>query len=249
MGEAKKHSDAAYAYCLLRVAERLVDVAIDRIRLHSESAFAFALVGLELAVLDPAFNDLFLANFHINCPYTVPRYLKRNQYASLPDYMRACGYTEKKDGPHGFEEESSYFEKMAGLIALFAAYTQIPYDRHPHGPAQGWVWLARLLNQEPKTATGTVLITFLETAGYQLSQQYPRQMQKVFDFIQKDFFPRLDISTPPRKASAARLQLFLEAYHKAGRRLTEPRGRHLPQRAAGDQGFQRIEQGDYGAGY
>jgi hypothetical protein len=35
-------------------------------------------------------------------------------------------------------------------------------ERHPHGPAEGWIWLARLLNQEPRTATATVLLTFLE---------------------------------------------------------------------------------------
>ena len=37
----------------------------------------------------------------------------------------------QKESPTGFEDEAEYFEKMTGLIALFAAYTQIKFGELP----------------------------------------------------------------------------------------------------------------------
>jgi nucleoporin GLE1 len=193
---------------------------------------------------DPTFADLVLANFHRRCVYTEPRYLGRKAYASDKEYMTAYGFGESSDSKTGFEEEDAYFERMSGYINLFAAFVQIPLADHPHGLNEAWKWLARVLNQKPRTATASVLGAFLEQAGYQLLQSFPRQMRKVLVFIERDFLGRCLENTPARKAAKKRLEVFLVMYHKRGDQLEEPEGKTLAHTQESHAGVESIQRGD-----
>ena len=51
------------------------------------------------------------------------------------------------------------------------------------GIAHAWTWLARILNHPPRSATASILLAFLSTAGYELLKTYRNQMHKMLAFL------------------------------------------------------------------
>lgn len=221
-----------YRYVMYVMAEKLVNQGIVRVRLHQSSAFAFARVALELCVVDIGLVNLLMANFADKCTYTVPRYLDRKDYPSKNAYLAALGYNEEEEGK--FQTEEAYFESMEGIVSLFAAYLQIPIEGHPHGLNEAWAWLARVCNQPPRSATATVLLAFLQIAGFELHKRYGRQMHKMLEFIAKIYLPLLNSKTAPRVAAKTRLALYLDKYFSNGR-LDEPEGHTMAMTQSSDQ--------------
>ncbi len=76
------------------------------------------------------------------------------------------GYKISSDGT--VETEDVYLRRICGMVKLYAAVIgspQLPIEQspHPHGPSNGWVWLARVMNMEPHpTVTAAALGSFLE---------------------------------------------------------------------------------------
>jgi hypothetical protein len=60
-----------------------------------------------------------------------------------------------------FEEEGPYFDRMVGYVSLYAAYVQLDTkgQPHPHGTSFGWKWIARLLNEKPRTSAACCLLS------------------------------------------------------------------------------------------
>ena len=111
---------------------------------------------------------------------------------------------------------------MAGILSLYAAVTQIDFPgNHPHGIANGWSWIARMLNLKPKRITAQLVLSFLQVAGFRLLQVYNRQFRKLLAVIKEDVLPKLPQES---LASATRLQLFLMDYEQAGGVIAKPKG-------------------------
>ena len=250
---AKQAGGGEYAYVVETMASKLVAQGETRVRLQLSSAFSFAGVILRLSVDDPLFFSLFLATLCERCIYAVPVYLDRRHYPDLRAYMRAIGYLEVTDdrGQPAWEEEDAYFERQQGYVALLAAVLQAGATHpHLHGLPHAWQWLARVLNQEPRTATAAVLFAFLSTAGHALSRAYRGQMAKVLTYLQREMMPRMvrmGTKTPARKASVARLQLWLnkevDEVRKTGL-ISEPEGRTMPESQSQSTAEVRVQAGD-----
>jgi nucleoporin GLE1 len=66
-----------------------------------------------------------------------------------------------------WEKDMHYEERMCGTAALYAAFIQtLPEGVQGTGRtlADGWTWLARLLNMPPRKITPQLLMTFLEAS-------------------------------------------------------------------------------------
>ena len=60
---------------------------------------------------------------------------------------------------------NAYMERMSAYVALFAAIVQTrPFSgiQNPFGIANGWRWLASILNMSPRNITPFLLCSFLE---------------------------------------------------------------------------------------
>jgi len=237
--QAKARSPQSFESIALTIADKIVDQATSRIHLSQSSAFPFAMLAALICVYVPEFTEILMGVFAERCIYIVPRYLDRQDFKGNADqYRLALGYTQDKENKQtGFEEEDKYFEKMGGYVSLYAAFMQTDIAKHPHGLDQAWVWVSRLLNQAPRTATASILLAFLEVSGYGLLKAYPQQFPKLLDFIERHFLPRLDDRNPARKAAKTRLGMFLQDY-RTNKRLAEPKGKTLPADQASDVGYQ-----------
>lgn len=102
--------------------------------LHQSSAFPIASFTVALCTFEPDLTRILLAHFHSSCPFTVPYYMPKAEGQSTQDYKLAVGYLKKASNPDGLETEEAFYERMAGMIALYAAITQtdpLPGTRIP----------------------------------------------------------------------------------------------------------------------
>ena len=249
--QAQQASREEYAFVLDTMAAKLVGQGETRVRLQLQSAFSFASVAINLAIADPLFFSVFISHLCERCIYAIPLYLDRRHFPSLPAYMLAMGYEHTAEGV--WEEEDAYFERQQGYIALLAAILQYnSASPSVWSLAQGWRWLSRLLNQEPRTATASVLFAFLSTAGYGMARVYgSAQMRKVLMYVRGEVVGRMEsgvgVKTAARKASVARLVLWLDRELDELSRthgLSEPEGRTMPQTQAQDTAQVYVQEGD-----
>ncbi|XP_044161845.1 nucleoporin GLE1 [Bufo gargarizans] len=202
-------------FVCLKLAEKLVNQGEEEVASHHESAFPIAYVASALWERYPKVGELFLANLHKKCPYTVPLYPPFKKGTSLMDYQRLMGY-QVKDSI--VEQQDSFLKRMSGMVRLYAAVMQVrwPYGtsqgNHPHGLNNGWHWFAQMLNMEPLSdITATLLFDFLEVCGNAMIKQYRDQFWKLLILIKDHYFPKIGkITTGTEMGSASRLKHFLE---------------------------------------
>ena len=254
--ESQQVSMEMYAYCMETIAAKMISFVKTKVRLQNSAAFPFAMVALHIAMKHPDFNDILLGSLGEKCIYITPQYLERKSYPDMRAYQIALGYEEitpddskQQEGvaakPY-FEDEVRYFERMVGYVSFYGAYVQLLFQGHPHGIDRGWVWLARVLNQTPRTATASIVHAFLNAAGKSLHQMYPNQTVKVLQFVYNDFVMRCPDTSPPRKAAQAVLALWLADTIEAVKQgnFPEPEGRQMPVQQESDVSVQEIHQGD-----
>jgi len=166
--EETKHNKALYSYCQDLICKKIMEQGIVQVTAHKDSCYPISLVVVIICSKAPELLDILLAHFHTVCPYTVPQYIPKLQGQTNEEWLLALGYktfnepgTIPKDSD--FEAEDSYFERMSGILSIYAAITQTDYPAsHPFGIKHAWIWLARILNMKPKRITSTILYNFLE---------------------------------------------------------------------------------------
>lgn len=132
------------------------------------------------------------------------------------------GYIKKEDG--SYETEIQYEERMCGVVCLYAAIVQTTALPHSYGIQHGWKWLSRILNLPVRRITASLILTFIETAGYEMYKKYPTQMPKLMKLLLADAIPKMPEASV---ASITRLQLFLDDTVLKTGSIPEPFGKHL----------------------
>ena len=251
-------NQAEYAWVVETVAGKLVSQGETRVALQLSSAYSFGAVVLGVCRNDSTLWSCFYAMLCERCVYAIPKYADRKSHPSQTAHMLAMGYQQHTDdkGVATWEEEQAYFERQQGYTALYAAVCQYttPHSAtsHIHSLPQAWLWLSRICNQEPRSATASVLYAFLSTAAFAMHRRYGQQMAKLLMYVRQEVLGRLErtgqAKTPARKASMARLQLWLNAELEVLRRtgqLSEPEGRQLPAGQSQSTDTLHVNDGDF----
>ncbi|OQR96568.1 hypothetical protein ACHHYP_15141 [Achlya hypogyna] len=210
------------------------------------SCFPLAHVASMCSVHTPELADMFVAHLNKLCPFTVPCSPARQPGQSDEEYTTVLGWEwDTENGKRTIESPEKYQMRMNMAVALLAATMQTtPYDGSPQ-PAgltieDCWTWLANLVNSKPNTFTATVVLSLLETAGFQLAQRFGRQFQKLLELIQRDLLPHLSREGKTgAAASLARLNTFLTDGHVR----KEPEGR-LPKESEISKADEEAAEGD-----
>ena len=132
------------------------------------------------------------------------------------------GYTKKEDG--SYETEIQYEERMCGVLSLYSAIVQTTALPHSYGIQYGWKWLSRMFNLPVRRISASLILTFIEMAGYEMYKKYPTQMPKLMTLLIREIIPRMPEASV---ASITRLQLFLEETVIKTGSIPEPFGKHL----------------------
>lgn len=209
-------------------------------------------------VRTPELTDIILANFHKLCVFTIPDNPTKKASQSIAEYKMTLGF-EKSVGetsdPDGLEHITVYTKRMTMIVAVLAAVMQTtPYDNSPQPAGLGigdcWVWMARLVNETPHLMTGSLLLTMLEVAGFELLRHYKNQFHKLLVLIAREVCPRLSKDAKTGAANAAgQLEIFVSQYQANGCRLNEPEGRKLEETKLTAADEEKTENNNGGGGY
>lgn len=144
------------------------------------------------------------------CPYAIPRYIDQLPGQSQLEHKAAQGYIISEGNQ--IEGESSYTERMSGILLLLGAIMQgepTIGGGNIYGIENGWVWLASVLNIKPQPITPYLICSFLESAGYKLWRIYKDSFVKLLRFIRKDYLPMIPAGSI---AAKTRLEVYLDEF-------------------------------------
>lgn len=212
--ETKGKGDA-FLYVVDVMCLNFVEQGDTQVHVHQSSSYAVGMTVVKVLQRYPEMVNVLMGHFLKKCPYVLPKYIARDASMSDEVYRRSQGFIMAIDGT--WETEESYHERMAGVVALYAAIlqtaspnTQLP---HPRGIEHAWTWLARLCNLPPRRVTPAILLPFLQVAGPVLYRNYPRQLIKLTHFILNVFLPKVPEGCT---GSKTRLEMFLRDVLKRG---------------------------------
>ncbi len=197
-------------YASYIMAVKFIEQAETQISLHAPSAFPYGQVAADLIGTIPAFKDILMAMLIKRCPYIVPRYPPKLPNQSDIQYKIDLGY---KHGEQGItEDESSYTERMSGLVTFYAALVQSvplrPMNDNPYDVKYAWIWLVAFLQMPPRPITPYVLASFFDIAGYRLLSFYQEDFLKMLHYCAQTFIPQIpSVSIGAR----TRLKIFVES--------------------------------------
>ncbi|RWS13926.1 hypothetical protein B4U79_14100 [Dinothrombium tinctorium] len=213
---ACRHPDGI-RFCMLWAAKTFISVATKQVISVPKAAFPMAAVIVLLWSRFPVFGELLLACLQQKCPYIVPYYPKKEADDSEMNYLIACGYDYGVDGT-SLESEESFLNRMRALVRLYGAIVQTnTTGTHMHGIEKGWIFMARLLNLEPRPSiTPAVIHAFLSTTAHKLNYIYKSQFRKLLRFIITDYIPMIEECSAKelKKQSVVQLKNLMEDFSK-----------------------------------
>jgi nucleoporin GLE1 len=219
----QKNNPKAYSFCLVTAATRIIEMAKVQISSEQRSAFPYAIMAAHTCLKFPEFRDIFIGAIHSQCIYTIPRYLPKPAQMTTDEYKVLVGYEKGGDGK--LEDPLSYYNRMSGIMMLYSAFIQSDIPNHPHGIEHGWTWIAHLLNMPPHSISPTILLAFLQIAGYALHLKYPKHFGKLMNYIESDWLPKV----PPKSiapSAPTNLKMYINNFRKNGKPAI-PDGRDL----------------------
>ncbi|KAI8338451.1 GLE1-like protein-domain-containing protein [Chlamydoabsidia padenii] len=222
----KNQSQDAFHVLLNHVGKSLLLQVRQEVNGAPFSAYFLAKLAVLLAGAIPEFKDYLYGRLLKRCPYLVPNYFDFDPSLSS-DQIKTLLHYEKVVDSTSFQP----FLQHAGLqkcyVMFFAAMittvTGNGYPANPFNTGLGWTWCARIMNMSQREITPFLIHGFLEIAGHQMIQVYPRQFPKMMRLLYDKVLPTVPIM--PEKDNAgviATLKSYLEEYFQTGKMVPIP---------------------------
>lgn len=208
-------------YCAYTMATKFIEQAETQICSHTPSAFPYGQTVADLIGTLPSFKNVLMALLFERCPYIIPRYPPRLPGQSEESYRKSLGY---KEG----ETDTKYFERMSGLVSMYAAMIQsIPLRlnvTNPYDIKFAWLWLASIMNMRPRPVTPFIIIAFLDIAGYRMATVLGKSFLDLMQFTLNTFIPMIpSVSVSPK----TRLKIFVEDVLDKEGKIDPPEGFYI----------------------
>ncbi|KAJ3005534.1 Nuclear pore complex nucleoporin component, partial [Thoreauomyces humboldtii] len=156
---ARSQSPEAYLLCQEKLAKLIIKQAEGEVAVKRDAAFPLALLCVMLYNAHTDFLDILLGCMFRKCPYVVKVSFSKKPGESEDDFRSRLGY-KKVNG--AWETLVQNGERMAGIIALYAAIVQTTLVPHSHAISEAWAWMARVLNGKPRRIASQLILVFLE---------------------------------------------------------------------------------------
>lgn len=212
-------------FCMDLLAKKVVCQAEIQVSLQPESAFPLAALMVFLCQKYEPVQKLLLAHLFKKCPYLVPYYAPHISGQSEEEHYRELGYQYDDK----IETHHRFLKRMSGIVRFYAAIIHTPAiilnKPHPYGLKSAWLWLNRFLNLEPcSDISATVLVEFLEVAGFCLQNNNGKQFDNVMRKIADEFLPQIkSVTLAGCGGPLQRLESFIEVYFRQGS-IPQPSG-------------------------
>ncbi|XP_060805295.1 mRNA export factor Gle1 [Amyelois transitella] len=213
------------AYCTALLAKKIVRQGDLLVSSNPEAAFPLAAVTVALCSQFPILTKLLEANFHRQCPYSVPMFLPQKEGQTDKEFYLSRGYIYNDEG--AVEKQDKFLKRMSGIFRLYCAIWIAKTPRfinapNPHSLSYGWRWLASFINLRPEPdISATLLHDFFSVCGHEFFKHYGKQFTKIIKLIATDYLAilkNLDEGGPK-----TRLEVFLQNVLKTGQ-IAPPSG-------------------------
>ncbi|GAV46852.1 hypothetical protein ZYGR_0A04500 [Zygosaccharomyces rouxii] len=212
-----KANQLAYLWVLNFIAKALVHQSETEVRVKPESALPLAKLTLALMTRYPDLKELLMARLVKKCPFIIGYTCKIDTEKGRSN----MGW--KRNSDDKWEEDTSYDERMGGMVTLFAVITRLPLSvevinqqQHPLPISYSWRLLARIANTSQDLLTNShfvVLGSWWDAAALQFYQAYGKQAQKLLQLVGDNLTSAV---AQQKYVGAARLRILMEEWQTSG---------------------------------
>ena len=142
-----KPNALGYQWILNFIAKAIVSQAETEARVKPESALPLGKLTLQLLVRYPELKELLMTRFVKKCPFVI------GYTCSVDTEEGRLRMGWKRNSGNKWEEETSYDERMGGMVTLYSMITRLPLPqdfisthKHPLPISCSWEMLARISN-------------------------------------------------------------------------------------------------------
>lgn len=208
-----KSDTLAYQWILNFIAKAIVHQSETEVRVKPESALPLGKLTLYLLIQFPELQELLMARLVKKCPFVI------GFTCEIDTEKGRQNMGWKRNNEDKWEDNTSYDERMGGILSLFAILTRLPLPQefittksHPFPIALSWHILARTCNTPLDLLTNThfvILGSWWDAAAVQFLQAYGNQASKLLFLIGEELTSRM---AEKKFVGAARLRILLEAW-------------------------------------
>ena len=183
------------------------------VRVKPESALPLGKLILSLLITYPELKDLLMARFVKKCPYVIGFTCK------IDTEKGRINMGWKRNSEDKWEDESSYSERMGGMMTLFSVLTRLPLPQefitshsHPLPITKSWQMLARICNTSLDLLTNThfiVIGNWWDASAAEFLQAYANQGAKLLQLLGDDL---TNVVAEHKYSGAARLRILMEEW-------------------------------------
>lgn len=218
-----KANPLAYKWILNFISKAIVSQAESEARVKPESALPLGKLAINLLAKYPELKELLLARFIKKCPFII------GYSCNIDTEEGRSRMGWKRQSNNKWEEDTSYDERMGGMVTLFAVITRLPLppeyiqtQQHPFPISWSWRMLARIANTPKQLLTNThfvALACWWEAAARELSYAYNKQAFKLLEAVSADLTA---LVADMKFVGAARLRIINEEWHSTNNLVSFP---------------------------
>ncbi|AQZ11308.1 GLE1 (YDL207W) [Zygosaccharomyces parabailii] len=212
-----RENNLAYLWVLNFIAKALVHQSETEVRVKPQSALPLGRLALSLLIKYPELKELLMARWVKKCPFVIGYTCK----IDTEQGRQNMGW--KRSSDQKWEEDTSYDERMGGIVTLFAVMTRLPLPSefinttvHPLSISHSWHLLARISNTPTNLLTNThfiVLGSWWDAAALQFYEAYGNQAAKLLQLVGDNLTSAV---SEHKYAGAARLRILMEEWQLSG---------------------------------
>ncbi|XP_050438541.1 mRNA export factor Gle1-like [Adelges cooleyi] len=189
----------AQLFCMDTLAKKFISHAEEVLSVKAQAAFEMAAVAVKLWSNHSDFGKILFSKIKQKCPILVPFCCRAMKIANFEQLnYQLLGY--KVDLAGNIENQEKYLKRMTGIIRLYAALiiSSLRCDQPVLGLAHAWTLVAGVLNKNPIVdITPTLLVEFLQIAGFAMHQTYKNQFMKLLQYMNNNYINKIQLITPP----------------------------------------------------
>lgn len=193
-----------YNFALWKSVDLLADTSLN-IQANSDATAAWPVAHVCARVFNahPDAFTLFKGLMYQRCRYLIPSYEEN---------------IDEKEEDNAFRRTVGYERLWLALIVLRKDYSLM------------WGWWARILNEEVRRITPSLIVAALEITGHSMQQRFGKNWKKLVAVIQSNFLPQAEKLRQIRPALISavipRVTKWLEVYGN-GRQIPQPPGKDI----------------------
>ncbi|XP_050530357.1 mRNA export factor GLE1-like isoform X2 [Daktulosphaira vitifoliae] len=215
----------ALSFCMNILAKKFLNQAEEVVSVKTQAAFDMANIAVKLWVNYPDFGKILYSEIKRKCPILVPFCCRAVKNVSEQQDYQLLGY--KIDSAGNIENQDKYLKRMIGIVRFYAALiiTSFKSNQIVLGLAHAWTLVAGILNKNPLVdITATILVEFLQIAGFAMHKIYGIQFIKLLKYIKNEYKKKIQLITPKGCGGPiTRLNNLVSKFLESGF-ISEPKG-------------------------